>query len=163
MGVSLNCSIPTEMFGVPGISSGSQNGSSWYCQVAGSSRLQGAARKVDQSSAVPRTPSGPSGSFPKYGLAIGPFLVSPAGGQNHGPYIQRPKALMPPGSPGFWAGMYTWWYQKLPYPPQRLTSQVGSCAANCAVSGTNVRSWMTSGIPSPMLAYGPFGPNSDCS
>ena len=30
-GVSLNCSIPTEMFGVPGISFGSQNGSVSYC------------------------------------------------------------------------------------------------------------------------------------
>ena len=28
-----------------------------------------------------------------------------AGGQNHGPYIQRPNALMPLGSPGFCAGM----------------------------------------------------------
>ena len=44
MGVSLNCSIPTEMFGVPGISCGSQNGSVWYCQVDGISRLQGTAR-----------------------------------------------------------------------------------------------------------------------
>ena len=34
---------------------------------------------------------------------------------------------MPLGSPGFWAGMYTWWYHKLPMPPQRAASQVGSC------------------------------------
>jgi hypothetical protein len=32
--------MPAEMFGVPGISFGSQNGSVWYCQVDGSSRLQ---------------------------------------------------------------------------------------------------------------------------
>jgi hypothetical protein len=32
--------MPAEMFGVPGMSAGSQNGSLWYCQVAGSSRLQ---------------------------------------------------------------------------------------------------------------------------
>ena len=40
IGVSLNCSMPAEMSGVPGIICGSQKGSSWYCQVAGSSRLQ---------------------------------------------------------------------------------------------------------------------------
>ncbi|HWR97220.1 MAG TPA: hypothetical protein VN317_02275 [Candidatus Methanoperedens sp.] len=34
-GVSLNCSMPTEMFGVPGICAGSQNGSVWYCQLVG--------------------------------------------------------------------------------------------------------------------------------
>ena len=38
MGVSLNCSIPTEMFGVLGMSFGSQNGSVSYCQVSGSFR-----------------------------------------------------------------------------------------------------------------------------
>ncbi len=34
------------------------------------------------------------------------------------------------GSPGFCAGMYTWWYQRLPLPPQRLSSRIpasGSC------------------------------------
>ena len=40
IGVSLNCSMPTEIFGVPGMNSGSQNGSVWYSQVDGSSRLQ---------------------------------------------------------------------------------------------------------------------------
>ena len=63
IGVSLNCSMPVEMFGVPGISSGSQNGSVWYCQVAGSSRLQGTARSDVQSSTCPVS-SGPSGSLP---------------------------------------------------------------------------------------------------
>ena len=29
IGVSLNCSMPAEMFGVPGICCGSQNGSVW--------------------------------------------------------------------------------------------------------------------------------------
>ena len=98
IGVSLNCSMPTEMFGVPGMSSGSQNSA-----VSGSQ----------------------DGS--KYGLAIGPFLTSCCGGQNHGPYIQRPNELIPLGSPGFCAGMYTWWYQKLPRPPHSALSQVGSC------------------------------------
>ena len=79
--------MPTEMFGVPGISSGSQNGSVSYCQVQG-------RRPV-----VCRSPRSIV-----YGLAIGPY-GGVAGGQNHGPYIQRPKALMPVGSPGFWAGM----------------------------------------------------------
>ena len=36
---------------------------------------------------------------------MGGYLASLAGGQNHGPYIQRPNALMPEGSPGFCAGM----------------------------------------------------------
>ncbi len=45
IGVSLNCSIPTEMFGVPGIRAGSQYGAVSYCQVAGSSRSQGTARR----------------------------------------------------------------------------------------------------------------------
>ena len=30
-----------------------------------------------------------AGSLPKYGLAIGPYSGT-AGGQNQGPYIQRP-------------------------------------------------------------------------
>ena len=72
------------IFGVPGICWGSQNGYVWYCHVAGSSRLQ-------------------FGS--KNGLVIGPYTVSAAGGQNHGPYIQRPKTFAPLGSPGFCAGM----------------------------------------------------------
>ena len=72
IGVSLNCSMPTEMLGVPGINSGSQKSA-----VLGSQ----------------------FGS--KYGFAIGPCFVSVAGGQNHGPYIQRPNELMPPASPGF--------------------------------------------------------------
>jgi len=38
--------MPVEISGVPGICAGSQNGSVWYCQVAGSSRLQGWARSV---------------------------------------------------------------------------------------------------------------------
>src|SRR5512134_615897 len=114
--------MPTEMFGVPGISSGSQSA------VLG---LQ-------------------FGS--KYGLAIGPYFTSAAGGQNHGPYIQRPNELMPLGSPGFWAGMYTWWYQRLPRPPHLALSQVGSWLASCSSPGTNVRSWITSGIPSPRSA-----------
>ena len=33
IGVSLNASMPTEMFGVHGIVGGSQKGSVWYCQV----------------------------------------------------------------------------------------------------------------------------------
>ena len=41
IGVSLNASMPTETLGVDGINAGSQNGSLWYCQVVGSSRLQG--------------------------------------------------------------------------------------------------------------------------
>ena len=45
---------------------------------------------------------------------MGPYTVPVAGGQNQGPYIQRPYALMPVGLLGFCAGMYTWWYQKLP-------------------------------------------------
>ena len=35
----------------------------------------------------------------------GPLPV--AGGQNQGPYIHRPKELIPDGSPGFWAGIFT--------------------------------------------------------
>ena len=89
-GVSLNCSMPLEMFGVPGICSGSQNGSVSYCQVVGSSRLQATAKAVVKSSAVPRMLSGPSGSMLKYGFGMGPYTVPEAGGQNHGPYIQRP-------------------------------------------------------------------------
>ena len=38
-------------------------------------------------------------------MAMGPYLAFVAGGQNQGPYIHRPKELMPLGSPGFWAGM----------------------------------------------------------
>ena len=40
IGVSLNCSMPTELFGVPGICGGSQYGADWYCQVDGTSSLQ---------------------------------------------------------------------------------------------------------------------------
>ena len=76
MGVSLNASMPTETFGVDGISGGSQKGCTSGSQFGS-----------------------------KYGLAIGGYLAFLAGGQNHGPYIQRPKALMPDGSPGFCAGM----------------------------------------------------------
>ncbi len=36
---------------------------------------------------------------------MGGYLASLAGGQNQGPYIQRPNALIPDGSAGFWAGM----------------------------------------------------------
>ena len=36
---------------------------------------------------------------------MGPYFVPVAGGQNHGPYIQRPYELIPLGSEGFCAGM----------------------------------------------------------
>ena len=67
---------------------------------------------------------------------------------------------MPPGSPGFWAGMYTWWYQKLPLVPQRSVSQVGSCRASWAASGTNVRSWTTSGMVSAAPGIVPLSSKS---
>ena len=66
---------------------------------------------------------------------------------------------MPEASPGFWAGMYTWWNHSDPLPPQRLLSQVGSCpyvsglplaslvglSRSWLSAGTKVLSWMTSG------------------
>ena len=81
IGVSLNASMPTEMFGVPGISGGSQN---WVGRIRWS--------HIVRSEVVVR-------------VGDRPDTAGDAGGQNQGPYIQRPKALMPDGSPGFCAGM----------------------------------------------------------
>ena len=63
---------------------------------------------------------------------------------------------MPDGSPGFCAGMYTWWYHKLPSPPHRSESHVGSWAASCSGPGTNVRSCTTSGIVSSNPGMAPL-------
>ena len=136
IGVSLNCSIPTEMFGVPGISFGSQNGSVWYCQVLGSFRSHAAVvvRVVDRP------------------------VRRDAGGQNHGPYIHRPNALMP----GRIAGVLRR-HVDVVVPEVALAAPPGGSPTSGPAEraarrlGTKVRSWMTSGAPRPRPVQGPAG------
>ena len=92
IGVSLNCSMPTEMSA---------------CREFAAARRtarSGTATLQDRRGCRPGRSWG-SRSDRSWRL---PQAAKP------GPYIQRPKALMPLGSPRFSAGIYTWWYHRSP-------------------------------------------------